>query len=98
MVHFSCYCPSVVKETRDYRTSPAVQSMQSPDYLLQTSAQYTDADTTHGPLINAKAVEKVKEHVDDAVKRGAKVVEGGKVLEGNFYVSKYRWLRLYTTD
>lgn len=42
---------------------------------------------THGPLINAKAVDKMKEHVDDAVKRGGKVVEGGKVIEGNFYVS-----------
>lgn len=41
-----------------------------------------------GPLINAKAVEKVKQHVDDAVKKGAKVVTGGKHLQNvgeNFY-------------
>ncbi len=33
---------------------------------------------TQGPLINEAAVEKVKEHVADAVKRGARVVMGGK--------------------
>jgi succinate-semialdehyde dehydrogenase/glutarate-semialdehyde dehydrogenase len=33
---------------------------------------------TTGPLINKAAVEKVEEHVADAVKHGAKVVVGGK--------------------
>ncbi|MHA3082895.1 NAD-dependent succinate-semialdehyde dehydrogenase [Acinetobacter sp. ANC 5383] len=31
-----------------------------------------------GPLINAKAVEKVEEHIQDAVAKGAKVVVGGQ--------------------
>jgi acyl-CoA reductase-like NAD-dependent aldehyde dehydrogenase len=31
-----------------------------------------------GPLIDMKAVEKVEAHVPDAVKKGAKVVTGGK--------------------
>ena len=31
-----------------------------------------------GPLIDMKAVEKVEAHVADAVKKGAKVVTGGK--------------------
>jgi succinate-semialdehyde dehydrogenase / glutarate-semialdehyde dehydrogenase len=31
-----------------------------------------------GPLIDMKAVEKVEAHIADAVKRGAKVVTGGK--------------------
>lgn len=39
-----------------------------------------------GPLINSSAVDKVNEHVQDAVKKGAKVQTGGKKLEGNFYV------------
>ncbi len=33
---------------------------------------------TIGPLIDAKAAAKVKEHIDDAVSQGAKVIAGGK--------------------
>ncbi|WP_141766075.1 aldehyde dehydrogenase family protein, partial [Pseudomonas sp. HMSC75E02] len=33
---------------------------------------------TTGPLIDAKAVAKVEEHIADAVGKGAKVVAGGK--------------------
>ena len=42
---------------------------------------------SQGPLINADAVEKVEEHVADALKRGAKVVTGGQrhKLGGNFF-------------
>jgi succinate-semialdehyde dehydrogenase/glutarate-semialdehyde dehydrogenase len=42
---------------------------------------------TQGPLINADAVAKVEEHIADAVKRGAKVVTGGKRHDrgGNFF-------------
>lgn len=43
---------------------------------------------THGPLIHAKAVDKTHAHVQDAVKKGAKVVVGGKKLTElgeNFY-------------
>jgi len=40
-----------------------------------------------GPLINADAVKKVEEHIADALKRGAKVVTGGKrhSLGGTFF-------------
>jgi succinate-semialdehyde dehydrogenase/glutarate-semialdehyde dehydrogenase len=40
-----------------------------------------------GPLIDMKAIEKVEQHVADAVKKGAKVVVGGKrhSLGGSFY-------------
>lgn len=40
---------------------------------------------THGPLIHDRAVAKVKEHVDDAVSKGAKVLVGGKPGKGNFF-------------
>ncbi len=42
---------------------------------------------TQGPLINAAAVEKVEEHIADAVKRGARVVTGGHrhARGGNFF-------------
>jgi succinate-semialdehyde dehydrogenase/glutarate-semialdehyde dehydrogenase len=44
-------------------------------------------ETQQGPLINMKALEKVEEHVADAVKKGAKVMAGGKrhALGGSFY-------------
>ncbi|MWV60971.1 succinate-semialdehyde dehydrogenase [Helicobacter saguini] len=37
-----------------------------------------ESSTTQGPLIDSKAVEKVKEHIADAVGKGAKVLCGGK--------------------
>ena len=42
---------------------------------------------TQGPLINAAALAKVEEHIEDAVRRGAKVITGGKrhKLGGNFF-------------
>lgn len=43
--------------------------------------------TDQGPLIDAKAVAKVEEHVADAVSKGAKVARGGKrhALGGTFF-------------
>ena len=41
--------------------------------------------TTTGPLIDHKAVAKVQEHIADAVSKGAKVLTGGKLIEGNFF-------------
>nr|WP_314491231.1 NADP-dependent succinate-semialdehyde dehydrogenase [uncultured Pseudomonas sp.] len=41
--------------------------------------------TTTGPLIDHKAVAKVQEHIEDAVSKGAKVLSGGKLIEGNFF-------------
>jgi len=37
-----------------------------------------DADTTQGPLINDRAVQKVEAHIADAVSQGACIVSGGK--------------------
>jgi succinate-semialdehyde dehydrogenase/glutarate-semialdehyde dehydrogenase len=49
--------------------------------------QGTEVGVTQGPLINAAAVEKVEEHVADALSQGARVVAGGSrhALGGNFY-------------
>ena len=46
-----------------------------------------EAGVTTGPLIDAKAVTKVEEHIADAVSKGAKVVSGGKphALGGTFF-------------
>lgn len=48
-----------------------------------------DSSTDIGPLINAEAVQKVKEHVDDAVSKGASIVTGGDYARGigdNFFL------------
>jgi len=46
-----------------------------------------EVGVTQGPLINAAAIEKIEEHVADAVNHGARVVIGGKRHErgGSFY-------------
>eukprot|EP01134_Creolimax_fragrantissima_P004118 CFRG4118T1 len=46
-----------------------------------------EPDTTQGPLINAAAVDKVKQHIHDAVKKGATVLTGGEIHErgGQFF-------------
>lgn len=47
----------------------------------------TEAGVTTGPLIDMKAVEKVEEHIKDALAKGARVVVGGKrhPLGGSFF-------------
>ncbi len=47
----------------------------------------TEDGVVQGPLIDMNAVEKVEEHIEDAVKKGAKVVVGGKRhdLGGTFF-------------
>jgi succinate-semialdehyde dehydrogenase/glutarate-semialdehyde dehydrogenase len=44
-----------------------------------------DSKTTIGPLINSSAVEKVKQHISDALEKGANVYSGGKHMSGNFF-------------
>ncbi len=51
---------------------------------------------TTGPLINRAAVTKVQEHIDDALRKGAKLIVGGKSLGGNFFEPTL--LRDVTTD
>jgi succinate-semialdehyde dehydrogenase / glutarate-semialdehyde dehydrogenase len=47
----------------------------------------TETGVTQGPLINMDAIDKVERHIADAVKRGAKIVTGGKrhALGGTFF-------------
>ena len=48
----------------------------------------SDPASQIGPMINARAVEKILRHVDDAVARGARIVTGGRALSalGPHYV------------
>ncbi|SAK80996.1 succinate-semialdehyde dehydrogenase (NAD(P)(+)) [Caballeronia temeraria] len=43
-------------------------------------APATDPDAQIGPMINARAVDKIERHVSDAVKHGARALTGGKRL------------------
>ncbi|KAG9292188.1 hypothetical protein G9A89_023908 [Geosiphon pyriformis] len=42
-------------------------------------------ETTHGPLINHKAIEKCLRHVEDAISKGAEILVGGTYQGGNFF-------------
>ena len=44
-----------------------------------------DADTQIGPLVDEQGLNKVREHVEDAVRQGARVVVGGQPLGGLFF-------------
>ncbi|MDQ3279288.1 MAG: NAD-dependent succinate-semialdehyde dehydrogenase [Bacteroidota bacterium] len=55
----------------------AVQGLKTGDVL--------DKDVQVGPLINEKGLEKVKEHIRDAVEKGASITTGGKGMEGLFF-------------
>lgn len=44
-----------------------------------------EQDVQVGPLINQKGLDKVKEHVADALAKGAKAIVGGNELEGLFF-------------
>jgi succinate-semialdehyde dehydrogenase/glutarate-semialdehyde dehydrogenase len=44
-----------------------------------------DKDVQVGPLINEKGLQKVKDHIQDAVEKGAEITTGGKSLEGLFF-------------
>ncbi|MEJ0062628.1 MAG: NAD-dependent succinate-semialdehyde dehydrogenase [Alphaproteobacteria bacterium] len=46
-----------------------------------------EAGTAIGPLINKAAIEKIRAHIADAVKKGAKILTGGNphALGGNFF-------------
>jgi succinate-semialdehyde dehydrogenase/glutarate-semialdehyde dehydrogenase len=46
-----------------------------------------EGETQQGPLIDADAVAKVEEHIQDAIDKGATVIQGGKrhPLGGNFF-------------
>jgi len=44
-----------------------------------------DKDVEIGPLINTKGLNKVKQHIQDAVDKGAKIHMGGKHMNGLFF-------------
>ncbi|MFD3001833.1 NAD-dependent succinate-semialdehyde dehydrogenase [Pontibacter toksunensis] len=55
----------------------AVQSLKTGNVL--------DPDIQIGPLINEEGLKKVKEHIRDAVDKGARITTGGEAAEGLFF-------------
>ncbi|MGG2398307.1 NADP-dependent succinate-semialdehyde dehydrogenase [Pseudomonas sp. SH1-B] len=47
--------------------------------------QGVEEGVTTGPLIDGNAVAKVQSHLADALEKGAKVLQGGQALGGNFF-------------
>ncbi|MFD2130060.1 NAD-dependent succinate-semialdehyde dehydrogenase [Pseudogracilibacillus auburnensis] len=74
------YVQSEVYETFVEKFTESVKQLQVGNGL--------EEGTNIGPLINQAAVEKVTEHVEDAVKNGATVVVGGEqpAEQGNYYL------------
>lgn len=66
-----------VYEEFSQKLAQAVKNLKVADGLEKNSQV--------GPLINASAVKKVTQHVEDAVSKGAKILTGGKLVEGNFF-------------
>ena len=71
------YVQSGVYDEFAKRLASAVDKLRVGDGL--------EEGVTTGPLINADAVEKVEEHIQDVLDGGGKVVTGGKRREGLFF-------------
>ncbi|MCA5006263.1 NAD-dependent succinate-semialdehyde dehydrogenase [Sphingobacterium bovistauri] len=66
-----------VYETFSQKLTAAVEKLKVADGFVSGSQV--------GPLIDKNAIDKVQNHVQDALRKGAKITTGGKHLEGNFF-------------
>ena len=71
------YIQDKVYNTFSKKLTQAVKALQVGDGL--------NKDTQVGPLINEKGLKKVKEHIKDALDKGAKLETGGKNSKGLFF-------------
>ena len=79
----TCVCANRIL-VQDSVYEPFLQKLAAAVSALKVG-NGAEAGVTTGPLINQAAVDKVREHVEDAVAKGAKIVIGGKALGGNFF-------------
>ncbi len=66
--------------------------------LRVTADGLAEPDADMGPMINAEGVETVRQHVEDAVQRGAKVLAGGGVPQGAEYARGFFYLPTVLVD
>ncbi len=71
------YVQSGVYDAFAAKLKTAVEALKVGDGLVD--------GTDLGPLIEPAALDKVREHLDDATAKGAKVLTGGNALEGQFF-------------
>lgn len=71
------YIQDKVYDTFSKKLTKAVKALQVGDGL--------DTNTQVGPLINDKGLQKVQEHITDALEKGAKLATGGKNIKGLFF-------------
>lgn len=69
------YVESEIYEEFTRKITDAIKALKIGDGLSDT--------TDVGPLINQDQVQTIEDHVNDAVSKGAKVLAGGKRVEGN---------------
>ncbi|MFD1694606.1 NAD-dependent succinate-semialdehyde dehydrogenase [Roseibium aestuarii] len=69
------YVQSGVYDAFAAKLAKAVEAQLKPGNGLE-------AGSTQGPLINAAAVTKVKDHLEDALAKGGKIITGGTALNG----------------
>lgn len=81
----TCVCTNRVLVQDGVYDAFAAKLVQAVNALKVAPATVEGAE--QGPLINQKAVEKIEEHIADAVAKGAKVLAGGKphALGGTFF-------------
>ncbi|CAM4201330.1 NADP-dependent succinate-semialdehyde dehydrogenase [Kerstersia similis] len=81
----TCVCTNRVLVQDGVYDAFAAKLTEAVNALKVAPAQ--EAGAEQGPLINAKAVVKVEEHIADAISKGARVLAGGKphALGGTFF-------------
>lgn len=71
------YVQRTIAEEFAVRLSERVQGLKVGDPSLN--------ETQIGPLVDSAAIEKVEDHVQDAISKGARVLTGGKQREGLYF-------------
>jgi succinate-semialdehyde dehydrogenase/glutarate-semialdehyde dehydrogenase len=80
----TCVCPNRIYVQAGMHDEFVSRLSAAADRL--THGDPFDDRTLLGPMIDASAVEKVQRHVDDAVKRGARLVTGGHAVDDRFFL------------
>jgi len=81
----TCVCANRLLIQEDIYDAFAAKLVQAVQKL--TVGDGLQGPTDQGPLIDAAALAKVREHIDDAVAKGARIVQGGRphALGGTFF-------------
>lgn len=76
----TCVCANNIMVHEDVHDAFVAKLKATVERELKFGDAYNGA--TQGPIINEGGIVKVMEHIEDAVKRGATLVTGGKRLTG----------------